>query len=191
MISTLSKKLLRKTFLSYRRMLAENDYKKRNESIVGEAAKLLELLGVQSLHTFLAMKRNREPDVSSLIDALWKQGKRVIISTTDFEKRTLIHSYFTSATEVKENRMGIPEPVSAEPADPSEIDVIFVPLVVADKQGNRVGYGGGFYDQLLAETNAVKVGLSLSPPVDLIMQRDEWDVPLNYLITPNKTYQYG
>ncbi len=101
------------------------------------------------------------------------------------------HFSLTESTALVKNKFGIPEPTNSEEASIENLDLIFVPLLLCDKEGFRIGYGGGYYDRLLSETKALKVGLSLSPPADIILQREEWDIPLDYLITPFKTYNYG
>ena len=53
----------------------------------------------------------------------------------------------------------IEEPQGNETADISEIELIVVPAVAYDRKGNRVGRGKGYYDRLLAETRATKVGV--------------------------------
>ena len=101
------------------------------------------------------------------------------------------HYEIATNTEIRISEKGIPEPVDTLEVSADDLDAILVPLTVADKEGNRIGYGGGYYDQFLKETKAIKIGLSLSNPVDSIIQTDEWDIPLDYLITPFKTFNYG
>ena len=74
--------------------------------------------------------------------------------------------------------MGIPEPEQAIEADFSKVDLVLVPLCAADKMGNRIGYGGGFYDRLLSNSNTMKVGLSLSPLLDKIESLDSWGLKI-------------
>ena len=61
------------------------------------------------------------------------------------------------------NKYGIPEPVKANRVHP---DILFVPLVAFDKELNRLGYGGGFYDRYIQKISkikkVVKVGLAFS-----------------------------
>ena len=47
------------------------------------------------------------------------------------------------------NQLGIREPISSNQKDASLLEVIFVPLLIFDKLGHRVGYGGGYYDKFL------------------------------------------
>lgn len=53
----------------------------------------------------------------------------------------------------------IEEPTGNDTADISQIELVVVPAVAYDRRGNRVGRGKGYYDRLLAETKATKVGV--------------------------------
>lgn len=76
--------------------------------------------------------------------------------------------------------------------EPKKIEVVFVPLLAFDKQGNRVGYGKGFYDRFLKQckTDVVKIGLSLFDAEEEIEDVLENDIPLDYCITPNKIHEF-
>jgi len=95
-------------------------------------------------------------------------------------------------TEFVENKYGIMEPEEGETVPPQEIDVVFVPLLAFDEQGYRVGYGKGYYDRFLQQCRAdvVKIGFSYFMPVDKIDDTHQFDVPLNYCITPEKIYEF-
>jgi len=187
----LAKSTLRKIALQYRMLLDSLLHQQRNEKLCEALMNFLEEKEVKSLHGFLAIEKNHEPDISPLFQRMWKEDIRLIVSKTDFMFKQMRHYYLEEETLLVENKKGIPEPVDAEEASFLEAGVILVPLLVSDRAGYRIGYGGGYYDRLLAEIKAIKVGLSLSPPVDKIVQREEWDIPLDYLITPFKTYNYG
>ncbi len=186
-----TKSYLRKVILQYR-MLADNlMYTQRNEQLCQATMNFIEQKKANKIHTFLAIRKNNEPDISPLFEELWKNGKKVMVSKTDFMFKQMRHYLLDVKTKLELNKKGIPEPVNALEETLDDLDIIFVPLLLSDKHGYRIGYGGGYYDRLLAETNSLKVGLSLSPPVDEILQKEDWDIPLDYLITPFKTYHYG
>lgn len=191
MESTISKSFLRKSVLQYRKLLDQESYLLRNNLLWSSVARFLEQKSILSIHTFLSMHKNREPDISSLLHGLWKSNVQVVVSKTNFKEQSLSHFILNEDIELVKNKMGIPEPMDAKETSIDHVEVILIPLLVSDKKGYRIGYGGGYYDRLLAETKAMKVGLSLSPPVDRIIQIEKWDVPLDYLITPFKTYKYG
>ena len=72
-----------------------------------------------------------------------------------------------------------------------ELDVIICPLTAVDKNGNRMGMGGGFYDTTLAKSyqsgakKPLKIGWCYDFQVIEQLERQSWDVPLDGLITPS------
>ncbi|PKG34862.1 MULTISPECIES: 5-formyltetrahydrofolate cyclo-ligase [Psychrobacter] len=72
-----------------------------------------------------------------------------------------------------------------------ELDVIICPLVAVDKNGNRMGMGGGFYDTTLGKSHQaglkkpLKIGWCYDFQVVEQLQRQPWDVPLDGIITPS------
>ncbi len=72
-----------------------------------------------------------------------------------------------------------------------QLDVIICPLTAVDKNGNRMGMGGGFYDTTLAKahrsgaTRPLKIGWCYDFQVVDHLQTQPWDVPLDGLITPS------
>ncbi len=180
----ISKTLLRKVLLDYRRLLYTEVYLKRNGLLCKNLLDFIKNENFKTIHTFLPIEKNNEPDITRIFPDLLESGGEIIISKTNFEKKTQEHFFLDEDTRLEKNNMGIPEPVDAQPADINEVDLILVPLLVADKMGNRIGYGGGYYDRLLKETSAMKVGLSLSPPLDKIIQAEDWDISLDKIITP-------
>lgn len=95
-------------------------------------------------------------------------------------------------TSFVKNNMDIDEPVDGVPIDPEKIDMIFVPLIIADISGNRVGYGKGFYDRFLKQCrkNIVTIGFCYFEPVQEISDVFHEDVPLNYCVTPQACYPF-
>lgn len=91
------------------------------------------------------------------------------------------------------NRLGIPEPVNGERVAGTEIDLILVPLLAFDRLGYRVGFGKGYYDRFLAEKSpdALRVGFSFFEPVEQISDIMDYDMPLDYCVTPGKLYTFN
>lgn len=187
----ITKSLFRKNILHYRRLLESGEYVLRNEEMILGLKGFLKATPFKTIHVFLPIARNKEPDITPLFPWLWDSKKRILVSKTDFDSHVMHHFYLEPTTKLVSNKVGIPEPVDAKQADIKDVDVILIPLLLSDKRGNRIGYGGGFYDQLLTGTKALRVGLSLSPPLDELANAEEWDIPLNNLITPIQSYNYG
>jgi 5-formyltetrahydrofolate cyclo-ligase len=90
------------------------------------------------------------------------------------------------------NEYNIPEPLDNDVVPPDAIDLVIIPLLAFDEKGNRVGYGKGFYDRYLKECreDCMKLGFSYFDPVDSIDDAGEFDVPLDFCITPHRTYVF-
>ncbi len=98
----------------------------------------------------------------------------------------------TEDTVYHTSPMGLTEPKEGAIIDPLAIDIVFVPLLICDMQGFRVGFGKGFYDRYLANCreDVVKIGFSYFEPVDQIADTTQFDVPLTYCITPEQIYEF-
>jgi 5-formyltetrahydrofolate cyclo-ligase len=95
-------------------------------------------------------------------------------------------------TEFEENKYGITEPLNGEKIEPTEVDLIIMPLFAFDERGYRVGYGKGYYDKYVArcKPDVITVGVSYFDAVDKVEDTHQYDVPLNYCITPYKVYEF-
>ncbi|MGO5466186.1 5-formyltetrahydrofolate cyclo-ligase, partial [Catenibacterium mitsuokai] len=75
------------------------------------------------------------------------------------------------------------EPSTNEHMDVKDLDVIVVPLLMFDKNHNRIGYGRGFYDRCLKKTEAITIGLAFDFQEVENTHPHPLDVSLNYIIT--------
>ena len=90
------------------------------------------------------------------------------------------------------NELNILEPKDTEVISPEKIDMVLIPLLACDLQGNRVGYGKGYFDRYLknCRPDCIKVGLSFFEPIEQIDDTEDYDVPLDFCITPQKAYVF-
>ena len=80
------------------------------------------------------------------------------------------------------NERGIREPVGEETDE--EMDFVITPLLAVDKRGNRLGYGGGYYDRYFAENkNAVRIGYCYDFQIVKSVPNTSADIPLQYIVT--------
>lgn len=143
---------------------------------------------VKAYQIFLPIPRQKEPDTWRILQQTWKEKPSIktFVPVSDF-KRTLMQSaLITSDTEIKALKYGIPEPGTKPEVLEPFLDIIFIPMVTADKAGHRIGYGGGFYDRFLEKNhqNVLKVGLSLAPLLDPVPFFKPFDQKMDYCITP-------
>lgn len=99
--------------------------------------------------------------------------------------------FFKASNRAMKNRYGIEEPVpTSTPVNTRRIDIVLVPLVAFDRNGNRLGMGGGFYDRAFSHRRSSQ-GLRKPLLVGLAHRCQEvnslepkcWDVPLDVIIT--------
>lgn len=151
---------------------------------------------IKLLHSFVADPAKNEVDTRLVRQILqtkfpWLQwaAPRIIPDT-----RAMQHFVWDDTTTFILNRWGIdePDPVSSLSLDTQQIDAVLVPLLAYDRQGNRTGYGGGYYDRFLAECrpDVIKIGVSFFKPIDVISDVNEWDIPLDLCVTPTTVHRW-
>ncbi|RAV29516.1 5-formyltetrahydrofolate cyclo-ligase [Sinomicrobium soli] len=144
-------------------------------------------------HIFLPIEKHREIETSFILNILQGKDKEVVLPKSNLEDGSMTHYLLTDSTVIRPNRWGIPEPENGLRVAPSDIDVVFVPLLAFDVSGNRVGYGKGYYDRFLAECrrDTLKIGLSFYGAEPAIGDTDPNDITLDYCITPEKVYSFS
>ena len=187
----MNKKEARKAFLQKRQSLTESEWQQLCLGIYNNFFASIDLSFIKNLHIYLPMEGRREADTWQIIDKIRREHPNVRLIVPKIDTGHLSHFYFEGLHQVKTNTWGIPEPTQGIPAEPFMIDMVIMPLLVADKQGNRVGYGKGFYDRFLKECKPAckKIGLSLFPLVDKI-DADEFDVPLDAVVLPDSYQEF-
>lgn len=117
--------------------------------------------------------------------ALCRSAEKQLFLPVMGEDRTLSFAAWARDAPLVRNSFGIEEPpVAAETVDVAQLDIIFMPLVGWDRQGGRLGMGGGYYDRSLEGVRGpLRVGLAYSLQETSRLPRDEWDIPLDFVIT--------
>lgn len=77
----------------------------------------------------------------------------------------------------------IEEPQGDNTVDPSAIELVIVPAIGYDRRGNRVGRGKGFYDRLLGDVSATKIGVAYDFQLFDAIDTDPHDIPVDFVIT--------
>ena len=106
-----------------------------------------------------------------------------------YEHNTM--QFFRASNRVMKNRYGIEEPMpTTAPVNALRVDAVLVPLVAFDRNGNRLGMGGGFYDRAFAHRRdshvlhkPLLIGLAHHCQEVNSLQPEYWDVPLDVIIT--------
>lgn len=143
-------------------------------------------------HLFLTIEEQKEINTEYILQILAGKDKEIVISKCEFATLGMTHFLLTDNTKIKKNSYNVPEPVDGLEVPDAKIDVVFVPLLAYDKQGNRVGYGKGFYDNFLSKCKpeTIKIGLSFFPPEEKIEDVSESDVKLDFCVTPEEIIKF-
>lgn len=143
-----------------------------------------------TIHIYLPIREKQEVDTWPVIRKLWDKGINTVVPMTDIGNTTLTSWVLTPETTLQDNIWGIPEPQGADYVDNEVIELVILPLLVFDENGYRVGYGKGFYDRFLStfEAPPVKVGLSYFDPVPSIADISDYDIRMDYCITPSRLF---
>jgi 5-formyltetrahydrofolate cyclo-ligase len=183
------KKELRKKYKTLRNQLSPSEIEDKSIGIANQLLKV-DVWNSMYFHLYLTILEQKEIDTTHILNILFAKNKEIVVSKSDFMTGEMQHFLMTENTRFTKNNYGIPEPKDGLEVPVSKIDVVFIPLLAFDKKGNRVGYGKGFYDRFLKNTNALKIGLSFFEAEDLIEDSDKHDIRLDYCISPEKVYKF-
>ncbi len=177
------KKSLRRDFVSRRKALSCDERRNADRCIIDRLFALPEFVQAEKIGSFIAF--GAEPDLSPV------SGKRIFLPRYDENKcEYVMVEVHSPETDLVKGRYGILEPAQSLPSATAEdLQEMFflVPAVACDRQGMRLGRGGGFYDRLLAGTvrsAAVIYSCQLS---EKSLPAEEFDRPVGFVVTECET----
>ena len=177
---------LRQQIRKTRANLTALQQQQAEDSITQQALALIEERNAQ--HIALYVSFDGEISTEKLIKTLWAQGKQVYLPVLHpFNPNHLLFLRYLPDTPMLKNKFGIWEPkLNVQSVLPlEELDILFTPLVAFDKQGNRLGMGGGFYDRTLQhwqKSSFIPVGLAHQCQQVEQLPTEAWDVPLHQIL---------
>ncbi len=164
--------------------------------LIEQFKQLPELTQAKNVALYLANDGEINPELA--IKWCWENNINTYVPVLHpFAKGQLLFLQLTPTTELITNKYGIFEPkLSVNHIIPvADLDVIFTPLVAFDVHGHRLGMGGGYYDRTLApfiDTHGPKaIGIAHDCQQLAKLPIEEWDVPLNKIVTPSKTWNWS
>ena len=188
----MNKKELRKKYKELRQFLSTEEIEDKSLAIANQLLRL-DIWDKLYYHLFLTIEEQKEINTEYILQILAGNDKEIVISKCNFETFSMTHFLLTDNTKIKKNSYNVPEPIDGLEVPDVKIDVVFVPLLAFDKQGNRVGYGKGFYDNFLSKCKpkTIKIGLSFFPPEEKIEAVSESDVKLDFCVTPDAIFSFS
>jgi 5-formyltetrahydrofolate cyclo-ligase len=136
-----------------------------------------------------------ELDTRKLLAMLHGEGMRCALPVMEQKDKPLSFRRWQLDDVLQEASFGVAEPTSDQPT--LTPDVILVPLLAVDGDGNRLGYGGGYYDRTLLQRRqgregpVVAVGIAYDAQRVPVVPHDEGDAKLDWLITEQGFKRFG
>ncbi|WP_347862749.1 5-formyltetrahydrofolate cyclo-ligase [Salimicrobium sp. PL1-032A] len=137
----------------------------------------------------ITMSKHPEWSTYSYLEAAWQEGKRVAVPKVEPSSKKMEFYDVRRYGDLQEGYKGIMEPDSNACFSicKSEIDLIFVPGLLFDEKGYRIGFGGGFYDRYLVDFSGNTISVTSEFQVKSSIPVEPHDIPVETLITENRT----
>jgi 5-formyltetrahydrofolate cyclo-ligase len=177
------KKSIRKDILKQRALLSQEDVMQR--SLAMEAHLAHWLINRSFTSIFLYAPIRNEPVLTGLITS---QKSLIFALPVVVGPSEMVFYQVNDSTSYAVNRWGIPEPIEKDRRKVCSIDdktLIVVPAVAADRNGIRLGYGAGFYDRYLENSNSTQVIAVFSEFILAAIPREKHDIKADFVLTEN------
>jgi len=182
---------LRNSYRAKRKRLSLEERASLSLSIAQQVIDYLdEQQHIRHIHIFLPITKLNEINTFPLIEILLQKNITLYTSATDFTTQKMATIKLISPLDTREDEFGIPVPVLREEAGVDDIQMVLIPLLAYDLEGNRLGYGMGFYDRFLESLPpVVKAGVSYFPP-EKVIPSEIHDIKLDICFTAREVYQF-
>lgn len=180
----MDKTQLRRSLLKQRQSMSVAQWKQKSDRICTNLLSSPQFTQAKTVLAYFSFRQ--EPDLSPLLEntptKIWGMPRCVGDS--------LLWHQWTPNEAVEIGCYGIPEPYAKAPIISYEqVDLILIPCVACNQQGYRLGYGGGYYDRLLAApewANKFAIGIVFDFAYLPELPIDPWDKPLHAVCTETK-----
>ncbi len=129
-----------------------------------------------------------EVDTVPMIRQALQSGKRIILPKVKNKALELFEIADFDA-DVVPGAWGIPEPQSGTPGRLEDVDLMVVPGAAFDEQGNRIGYGAGYYDKLLPSFKGPTVALAFEEQIVRYIPVETHDIPVGKIVTEKRVIE--
>ncbi len=182
------KRTLRRNALAARAMMAHATGPVAARRLAARVMELLERLPGRIVAGYMPVRH--EIDVRPLMEQIAESGRTLVLPVVMKRDAPLAFREWAPGEPLQEGAFGVPVPL---PDRPEHVpDILLVPLAAFDRDGYRLGYGGGYYDRTLAalrgrEDAVTAVGVAYSGQEMDRVPREETDQPLDWIVTDRQT----
>lgn len=187
----MNKRELRAIYKEKRNRLSDRELSAISSNVQHQLFTHFELKN-KRISLFLTIVEKHEINVYPILEELLEHKNQIVVSKSIFKTREMELYLYEDRRQLAVSNHGIPEPQYGTKIAVETLEVVLVPLMIFDKSGYRVGFGGGFYDRFLSKCSddCLFIGLSMEEPVEIINDTDEHDIRLDYCVTPKNFYNF-
>jgi 5-formyltetrahydrofolate cyclo-ligase len=175
----MDKKTLRTQIREQKRAMTPEQIEKASQALAEQFLALEVYRNAKTLYGYLPY--NQEVRTVPILARALADGKQVAVPKVYGDEMRFI--CLTDLTQVETGYAGIPEPIADEPIADDPAALVLMPGLAFDKEGHRIGYGGGFYDKFLnAEPTHPTVALCYAFQMVEDLPTEEFDVPVDRVL---------
>lgn len=142
----------------------------------------------QATTVMLFLPSFNEPQIDEVFARLWDISIKTAVPVSDTDNFTITPYLIDDLNYVRKGAYGIREPIKTHAIAIADIDTAVIPGVAFSKNGDRLGFGKGYYDRFLAEFRGVKHGVCYDFQVLDTLPAAPHDVKMDTIITEKRIY---
>lgn len=175
----MDKKELRRSIRERKRAMTEEEIVTRSKALGKAFADSALYRDAKTIYGYLPY--NQEVRTVPMLEQALRDGKKVAVPKVVGDEMVFI--YLSDLTQVEKGYAGIPEPIADEPVANDETALVLMPGLAFDREGHRIGYGGGFYDKFL-EREPSHPTLALCYEFQMLghLETEEHDIPVDCVL---------
>ena len=174
-----SKQQLRAEVRRWKRAMTQQEILERSQDLARQFLETEQYCSARSIYGYLPF--NQEVRTRPILEQALRDGKRVALPKCFGEKMRFI--WMDDFDHLEVSAFGAPQPVADGPAADDSSALVLMPGLVFDRAGNRIGYGGGFYDRFLSR-EAEHPTVALCYDFQLIdrLECEKFDIPVDLVL---------
>ncbi|WP_216830012.1 5-formyltetrahydrofolate cyclo-ligase [Alkalihalobacterium elongatum] len=168
--------------------MTQEEYKSKSKKIFEQLCSTS--LWKNATTVAITISRGNEVDTYPIIERAWREGKKIAVPKTYPETSEMVFFQIKNFNELESTYFQLKEPIQTicVPVDKDQLDLILVPGVAFDKNGNRLGYGGGYYDRYLEDFRGETCALTFEQQLVDDIPLEPFDIPVQMIVTEDQVY---
>lgn len=176
------KKKIRQIIKNKRLLLSQEEIKHYSINAFKKIIELEEWDKSKCIMSYLSFKGELDPDFINKEALL--EGKTLLLPKINSDTKNMKAIKIENLEQTKLNDYGIEEPTGNLELNP---DLVILPSIALDREGNRIGHGGGFYDRYLEKRKVKKIGIIYDFQLLEQIEKNPHDIPVDIIISVSKT----